>query len=487
MARGTGPGGSLVAAAVLVAALALGSTQWRTTGNSGRGSGSAGVHPVLARLGVERVLVLRLPRVATRSEPLALDAARLGVPLEVLEATDGLQNETFRSRVLPLHAPEGTCADLIGAIFDTHERAWTLAASGHRPTLVLEDDVRLPPGFEESLAERTRALPKGYDLAFAGTSVTRQAQRVSRLYSRPDAGDANNQGLLGFWAYLVTPQGAQRLLRLVERERHGGRRFFQPVDLFVAHRLAQLEVLVLEPPEDLARDFELRPDPHHVLETMRQVGVVTLGDTPSTNQPAEDAETAEVRKHLDRVTQDGRAGKFLKSWRRARQALRAVRRFSCWNVAVLLQNAGLSLLRLLQERVDGLPDLGGPNGTLLAALEALGSSARYNEGTWMSRQKLHEFPEWVRNILRNREIMGFPPAAPPYGWDALVSLPGGGWLDARLPWLQEMLLLPNATDSSAAAKDRGGKSTTSTVSPTTTTGAQSQPPLYDRVGTFAGN
>merc|ERR1740121_2861430 len=72
--------------------------------SSGLGAVLGGPESVLLQLGLQRVLVLRLPR-ASRMHGLEEDAERMGLPLEYFDATDGLQDETFLSRVLPLSLP----------------------------------------------------------------------------------------------------------------------------------------------------------------------------------------------------------------------------------------------------------------------------------------------------------------------------------------------------------------------------------------------
>ena len=62
------------------------------------------------------------------------------------------------------------------------------------------------------------------------------------------------------------------------------------MDLFVAHRLKLINVYVFEPSASLAVEFRERPDKHHVLTTMRQIGIVTLAQFPSTNKALEDEE-----------------------------------------------------------------------------------------------------------------------------------------------------------------------------------------------------
>mmetsp|Transcript_19456 Transcript_19456/g.61092 ORF Transcript_19456/g.61092 Transcript_19456/m.61092 type:complete len:490 (+) Transcript_19456:61-1530(+) len=389
---------------------------------------------VLTRLGLSRVLVLRLKRKPARAAKLAVDAEQLGVPLDMHDATDGLWNESFRSQVLPLHSPKGTCADLAGAIFNTHERAWTLAAEEPRPTLLLEDDVRLPVDFVEYFSRRMQVMPQDFHVALAGSSVTPGATPISEFISRPDIQDPNGQAFLGLWGYVVSPAGARLLLQLAEQVRTGRRRFFQPVDLFIAHRLRHINTYAMEPPAQLIDEFQQMKD-IPILSTMRQVGVVFLTAERSTNQPNEDEETAEIHKLSDKVVRLGEQGDYLKSWKAARKAIRIMRHYSCWHSAQLLQNAGVSLLRLLGNgrNQHGPAGFANVNETLLTCLEALASSVRYTSGTWMERKKLADFPEWVNAALAQMRRNGQKLAAPPLGWGSRQPLPRGGWLLASVP------------------------------------------------------
>ena len=112
-----------------------------------------------------RFLVIQLERATERHGPLQRQAQEQGLDLEVLSASDG-KSPRFRSRVFPSRHPNATCADVIGAIFDSHRRAWTLAAESDRHTVVFEDDVDLPEDFTALLLPRFRALPATYDIAF---------------------------------------------------------------------------------------------------------------------------------------------------------------------------------------------------------------------------------------------------------------------------------------------------------------------------------
>lgn len=343
---------------------------------------------------------------------------------------------------MPSLTMNGTCADLIGAIFDSHERIWQTAATSTYPTVIFEDDVRLDKDFPNLFRVRAAELPAEYDIAFLGTSVTPGDRRFSRHLSRPDPEDVNFQAILGFWAYMVTPSGARRLLRLASRARKGGRRSFQPVDLFVSHRLRKLNVYIFEPSATLATYFQKNPDRHHVLETMRQVGIVRIAKVPSLNKPLEDEEFLNQTAFFSKVNELGGQEKYEQGMRVAWKAIRRMRRYSCWAAAPLLANTGLTLLRLLLRNENGAPGIkGGANQTLMLAIEAFASSIRYTEGTYQEREKRSQYPDWIQGTLQNRESVGFSPALPSAGWATSVQLPDGGWLDPKALLISEPLVV----------------------------------------------
>jgi len=380
-------------------------------------------------LGVERVLVVRLERAAERTQQLVQEAAQQGIPLEFLNATDGREDLRFRSQVLPSFSPQSTCTDLIGAIFHSHERAWRKAAAASKPTIVTEDDVRFPNNFSQIYKARAQQLPDDWDMAFLGTSISSGATRYSSLLVRPDTNDPNAQAVLGFWGYAISPKGAQRLLKLADSSRRG-RRSFQPVDLFVSHRLKSLEVFAFEPTKDLAEEFARNPDRHHVLSTMRQVGILSLRQFPSTNAPTQDEEASKIEKLNSEIMRFGQSKAFEEAIRSAWRALRIMRRYSCWASKIVLENFGVVLIRMLASTEGSSPRVGDANRTLHVALEAFGSAQRYVQGTWLERKALQEFPSWLQHALKQRSSAGFQAVALPGGSEGILRQESG-WLEVR--------------------------------------------------------
>ena len=153
----------------------------------------------LAALGVS-AYVLHLARATDRHEPLLSQAANQNIQLRVLHASDGEEGR-FRSWLFPSRHAEGTCADIIGAIFESHLRAWRLAAAQDPGThlLVMEDDVSLPTNFTAYFERGFRELPASYDMAMLGTTSTPSFRKHPGTVHllRPDESDANGQALLG--------------------------------------------------------------------------------------------------------------------------------------------------------------------------------------------------------------------------------------------------------------------------------------------------
>ena len=89
--------------------------------------GAARDDDALTSLLIVRTLVIHLDRAADRHEPLMKQAAAQHISLDIFTASDG-RAEHFRSHVFPSRHSHATCADIIGAIFDSHRRAWQLAA-----------------------------------------------------------------------------------------------------------------------------------------------------------------------------------------------------------------------------------------------------------------------------------------------------------------------------------------------------------------------
>jgi len=105
-------------------------------------------------------------------------------------------------------------------IFLSHYVAWQIAALGHQPTAILEDDSVLESGWKESTDAALRDVPADFDFLFVGScglagavksKVRGNVWRVS-------------YGVSCFHFYIVSPAGAQKLM-------DGIRKAFAPVDL----------------------------------------------------------------------------------------------------------------------------------------------------------------------------------------------------------------------------------------------------------------
>ena len=367
----------------------------------------------LAALGIQRFIIIHLERAQGRHDKLLEQANSQGLAPEVLNASDG-RAPRFRSHVFRSRHRDATCADIVGAIFDSHRRAWAAAAKTPGHTVIFEDDVILPDRFARLLVKRFRLLPATYHLAMLGTTTTpahRAHPGSHGLVRRPDEADAAGQAILGFYSYMVSQAGARRLLELHDQARQGGaRRIFQPVDLFVSHRLRELEVYLFAPPPALAEAF--RAAPHPSISSHVQLGLTGLRQTPSMNAPLDaDEETQRMRAADARMKQLFQSEQFEEVVAVADGALHAMDTYPCWSSAMTLQNMGLAMLRLITPPYanESMRQDGHAASALLSmAREVFTGAIRYAEGTWMERSRREQIPGWIAHALAARKQVRAP-------------------------------------------------------------------------------
>jgi GR25 family glycosyltransferase involved in LPS biosynthesis len=131
----------------------------------------------------------------------------------------------------------------------SHMALWReLAASDAPGFLILEDDVHLCPEFMGQIVElcgRLETQHPGFDVAFLGhfewQPRPEDDSATSRLAVRLRAFDGSRY-LGGTFAYILSRQGAQQLLTLVERDgvQNG-------IDRFIHRKAAELELVVAQP------------------------------------------------------------------------------------------------------------------------------------------------------------------------------------------------------------------------------------------------
>merc|ERR1712113_214862 len=114
---------------------------------------------------------------------------------------------------------------------------------------------------------------------------------------------------------MITPRAAKKLLRLVERDRQAGWVLFEPVDLFTARRHSKVgKVFIFEPPRDMEAEFERNPDRHHVIESHRQIGIVSLAKVQSLNNATEGAEQDEMQDLMKKQVELGESKREAQAW-----------------------------------------------------------------------------------------------------------------------------------------------------------------------------
>ena len=104
-----------------------------------------------------------------------------------------------------------------------------------------------------------------------------------------------------------------------------------------------------------------------------------------------------------------RAERFEVARRLADETLNATRSHPCWSAALLLQNTGLVLLRVLTRDPRRRNNHAWAERTLLHAQEALASAVRYAQGTWQERTRRADFPQWIAHALGQRQADGLRP------------------------------------------------------------------------------
>ena len=386
----------------------------------------------LARLSLRSLRVIGLARAIERAVHVQGQAAQQGLSVEVLTASDG-RDPRFRSSVFASRHPDSTCADIVGAMFESHLRAWEAAASTPGHTAVFEDDVVLAPDFAVELARRFPGLPEDYDIAFLGTTTRNaSAYEGSPFLLRPDV-TKPEKAILGMFAYIVSQSGAARLLELHRNEqRH---RSYTAVDLWIGQHLSRISVFIFDTPDSLAK--QLRETPSPTILSNRAVGlVVHAGRTEShkadRNAPENDAELSLMRGKAAKMQELFEANRFQEGLDTSDAAFVSMRTHACWSAANMLQNTGLMFLRLLLSDHDAL----SAEKKLLQAREAFASALRYFGGnsTQVGSTREKEYHTWIINTLKARKKRGLPTISrPPAG--AIVLADG-----SRL-WPEELLLL----------------------------------------------
>jgi glycosyl transferase family 25 len=188
-------------------------------------------------------VVINLDRDKLRLAAVAAEFARQDMAFERLAAVDGLavpaslRDYFFDATGRPAAA---LTKGEIGC-YASHLSVWGRVASSAEPvTLVCEDDIRLPDNFQAILAAALAAAPAGWDVIRLSAPSRRTRWPIRQIcdghrlvqYSKIPP-------LLG--AYLISPQGAEKLMRPGLRGR--------PVDLDMARPWEiGLHVYGIDPP-----------------------------------------------------------------------------------------------------------------------------------------------------------------------------------------------------------------------------------------------
>jgi glycosyl transferase family 25 len=160
------------------------------------------------------LLVINLERSVERRRFMQQQLDALGLSAQFLRASDGRHEDLGAvsrydsARALsimghPLNAAEIGC-------FASHYRAWQHCVDTARAWVILEDDVRLRPGFVDSLALAAELIGQ-YPMLRLSAMFDRRVRVVAEL-DRGYRLIRYLKGPYGMQAYALSPTGAQRLL-----------------------------------------------------------------------------------------------------------------------------------------------------------------------------------------------------------------------------------------------------------------------------------
>jgi len=205
--------------------------------------------------------VVNLDRAPERWEKISAQLTREGLTPTRFAAIDGSlgqheavsrydERAALRRHCLPLLPAELGC-------FASHYLLWQRVLESGTAAIVLEDDLRIDPGFAnvvrlaEDLAQRYPAVR---------LSALRQG-RTPRFVAALDGGYRlvrHNKGPLGTQGYMVTPEGAAGFLA-------NGKVWSEPVDFYMdafwRHEVAALEIVPYRITHDDGQSFIRPPKP----------------------------------------------------------------------------------------------------------------------------------------------------------------------------------------------------------------------------------
>lgn len=181
-------------------------------------------------------VVLSLERLPGRLARFWADNGALGLPIESVPATDGVDMDRQELAQLDLLLPDqmhGWTDDAIGNAF-SHWLCWHRAVESNRPICILEDRALLRRDFVSRLPGLLAAMPPGWDLLHLGNNTNSIVEFkitpdctlhgefagpfVSATSLEIFAGTVDAVAPLrlhnafGSFAYVVSPAGAQRLI-----------------------------------------------------------------------------------------------------------------------------------------------------------------------------------------------------------------------------------------------------------------------------------
>lgn len=188
------------------------------------------------------VIVISLTRAAERRAAVAEELGRHAIDFRFFDAIDGATldatpPEYDRKQRMKRYGLDLTAGEL--GCFLSHRAVWRECVASQRHVLVLEDDFRIAGDLLGALDEISSITEPWDFIRLCGDRVVRRIAVPIRLFGPSCIAEELSDSMLTT-AYLVSPAGAEKLIRESEK-------FYLPVDNFMemryAHGIRSLAIL----------------------------------------------------------------------------------------------------------------------------------------------------------------------------------------------------------------------------------------------------
>ena len=199
----------------------------------------------------DAVFVLNLDRSPDRLAAVDAELRRHGIRYERLPAVDGKLLDTAQIRkVAPGFCSAFCTAGMLGCFLSHLNFGRTVVERGYDRAIILEDDVRIVDGYEDTLRAACADLPDDADILYCGCFTCGRQQPLEMVLQRLSGTTGRTEVIgehlvrpaqtLGSHAYMVTAKGARAALqRLPRASTH--------LDWAISSLAGQLQVFAVRP------------------------------------------------------------------------------------------------------------------------------------------------------------------------------------------------------------------------------------------------